>query len=105
MRTGLLIIGTLAFMIASGALAAVGTLRVLMSLGMKYNNNYEFYGQHPAVALIPIIGIVGFVIPGIVVWRLRENHWRVSLCTLVMAMTLIAVLFGAIAVLMRIAAT
>jgi hypothetical protein len=83
-------------MLASGAAAAVGTLSVLMSLGMKYHDNYEYYGQTPAVLLIPIAAIVAFMLPGIIVWGLHQNQWRVSLRTLLIVITLVAVGLGLI---------
>jgi hypothetical protein len=82
-------------MLICGAVATVGAIRVLMSLGLKYHDNYEFYGQSPVVVLIPIAGIIGFVGPGITVWWLHNNHWRVSLRTLFIGLTVFAVLLGA----------
>lgn len=95
MRAVLLVIGTVALMIVCGAVAAVVMLRLLMAVGMSYHNNYEYYGQGPAVLLIPIAGIIGFATPGFLVWRLHKNQWRVSLRTMLIATTVVAVLLGA----------
>jgi hypothetical protein len=65
-----------------------------MSVGLKYHNNYEYYGQTPAVLLIPIAGVLGFAMPGIMVWRLHRNRWRISLRALLVGMTAFAVLLG-----------
>ena len=67
-----------------------------MSLDLKYHDNYEYYGQTPAVLLIPTAAIVAFVVPGVIVWRLHKNQWRVSLRTLLIATTLVAVVLGLI---------
>lgn len=101
MRTALVIVGTLALMTALGAAAAVGTLHVLMTLGMKYHNNYEYYGLTPVRWLIPLFGLVCFALPGIIVWRLHDKPWRVSLGTLLGLMTVVALLIGAITLLIR----
>jgi hypothetical protein len=101
LRIGFLIIGTLVVMIVSGAVAAGGTAYVLLSLGLKYHDNYEYYGQSPAVILIPMFGIIASAISGIIVWRLHNNHWRVSLRTLLIAMTVVAVVMGGIMAMSR----
>jgi hypothetical protein len=54
MRKALLILGTFALMIICGAGAALTTLSWLMNLGLKHYDNYEYYGQTPAVFLIPL---------------------------------------------------
>ena len=87
---------TVVLMVACGIAAMALTLYVLMSLGLKYHNNYEYYGQTPANLLIPISGLIAFVLPGIIVWRLHQNHWRVSLRTLLIAVTVTCVLLGAL---------
>ena len=81
-------------MLACGAAATAGMIRALMSVGLKYHNNYEYYGQTPAVLLIPIAAVFAFVMPGVIVWRLHRNRWRVSLRTLLIGMTAVAVLLG-----------
>ncbi len=65
-----------------------------MSLGMKYHDNYEYYGQSAALLLIPIVAVVAFLIPGLLVWRLHQAQWRISLRTLLIGMTVIAVALG-----------
>jgi hypothetical protein len=94
LRSALLIVGAFVLMVASGAAATIGATSFSMSLGLKYHNNYEYYGKLPAMLLIPFAAIVGFVVPGIVIWRLHINRWRVSLRTLLIATTLVAVVLG-----------
>jgi hypothetical protein len=94
MRTPILIVGTFALMLACGAAAMVGMIRALISVGLKYHNNYEYYGQTPAVLLIPIATVFAFAMPAIIVWRLHRNRWQVSLRTMLIGMTAVAVLLG-----------
>jgi hypothetical protein len=101
MRTAAVIVGTVLLMIASGAAAAFGTARLLMMLGLKYHNNYEYYGLTGAGYLVPILGLACFLLPGIIVWKSHDKHWRISLGTLLGVITLVALLFGVIALLIR----
>jgi hypothetical protein len=94
MRQALLILGTFAAMVVCGAGAALTTLSYLMKLGLKHYDNYEYYGQTPAVLLIPLAAIIGFAAPGILVWWLRNNRWRISLRAMLIIMTLIAAILG-----------
>ena len=94
LRSALLITGTFILMVACGAAATIGTISFLMSLGLKYHDNYEYYGKMPAVLLIPFAAVVGFVVPGVVIWRLHHNRWRVSLRALLVSTTVLAVLMG-----------
>jgi hypothetical protein len=94
MRHALLILGTFALMIVCGAAAALTTLSCLMRLGLKRYDNYEYYGQAPAVFLIPLAAIIGFASPGFLVWWLRNNRWRISLRAMLVIITLIAVVLG-----------
>jgi hypothetical protein len=73
MRGALIILGTLALMFASGAAAIAATLYILMTLGLKYHNNYEYYGQTPAAYLVFVLGAVCFALPGIIVWKLYDK--------------------------------
>jgi hypothetical protein len=96
-----LVVGTFILMVCSGAAAAVVATRVLMSLGLKYHDNYEYYGQSAAVLLIPIAAFVAFVLPGLIVWRLHRTQWRISLRTLLIGMTVVAVALGLVFALLR----
>jgi hypothetical protein len=94
MQKALLILGTFALMIICGAGAALTALSCLMRLGLKHHDNYEHYGQTPAVFLIPLAAIIGFASPGIFVLSLRNNRWRISLRASLIIMTLIAAILG-----------
>ena len=94
MRQALLILGTFAMMMVCGAGAALTTLTCLMKLGLKHHNNYEHYGQTPAVFLLPLAAIIGFAAPGFLVWWFRNNRWRISLRASLIIMTLIAAILG-----------
>ena len=100
MRKFLLIFATFALMVVCGAGAYVMAVSYLMHLGLKLHGNYEYYGSTPAIALIFVAGAMGFAAPGVVVWYLWniELSWRFSLRTLLIAITLIAVVLGLIAV-------
>lgn len=43
---------------------------VLMELGTKWHGNYEYYGQYPALYLIP--GVVGFFLPPLFAWCIKK---------------------------------
>ena len=64
------IVGMVLLMTMSGvALMAVATIS-LMHLGLKQYDNYEYYGQYPALFFGP--AVIGFMLPaGIVWWRGR----------------------------------
>ena len=70
------ILGTLALMVVCGVVAYVATLTSLMELGSKLHNNYEHYGGYPAGVLIYGCGIIGFLVPGVVVWYLHRRATR-----------------------------
>jgi hypothetical protein len=101
MRQALLILGTFAAMVICGAGAALTTLNYLMKLGLERYDNYEHYGQTPAVFLIPLAAIIGFTAPGILVWWLQNNRWRMSLRALLVIMTVVALLLGAVVYALR----
>ena len=110
MRTLLKILGTLALMVISGGIAFGAAVLFLMELGLRVHGNFEYYGPSgPSFgSLLGVVfifgsGAIGFVAPAILMYYLNKNSWRLSLRSLFMAITLIAVLFGAIALLMRIA--
>jgi hypothetical protein len=101
MRKALLILGTFALMIICGAGAALTALSCLMSLGLKHYDNYEHYGQTPAVFLVPLAAIIGFATPGILVWWFRNNRWRISVRALLVIMTLVASILGLVVYTLR----
>jgi hypothetical protein len=94
MRKLLLSLAVLALMIVSGSGAVLASLSFLMSLGTRNHGNYEYYGQTPAVALIFVAGALGFAAPAVIVWYLHKSSWRLSLRTLLIATTMIAVVLG-----------
>ena len=96
-----LIVGTFVLMVCSSAAAAVVATRLLMSLGLKYHDNYEYYGQSAALLVIPLVAFVAFVVPGMIVWRLHRTQWRISLRTLLIGMTMVAVALGLVFALLR----
>jgi hypothetical protein len=96
-----LVAGTFILMVCSGAAAAVVAIRLLMSLGLKYHDNYEYYGQSVARLLIPVAAFVAFVIPGLIVWGLHRTQWRIRLRTLLIGMTVVAVALGLVFSLLR----
>jgi hypothetical protein len=101
MRQALLILSTFALMIVCGTGAALTTLTCLMRLGLKHHDNYEHYGQTSAVLLIPLAAIIGFASPGILVWWLRNNRWRISMRAMLIIMTLIAAILGFVVYVLR----
>ncbi len=96
-----LVVGTFVLMVCSGAAAAVVAIRLLMSLGLKYHHNYEYYGQSATVLVIPVVAFVAFLVPGLIVWRLHKTRWRISLRTLLIGMTVVAVALGLVFALLR----
>lgn len=90
------VVGTLLLMVVSGVVTYVTTIVILMGLGTKFHDNYEYYGGHLALTLLYGLGAIGFMVPGVVVWYLdkRGPPWRFSLRTLLVATTLIAVVLG-----------
>jgi hypothetical protein len=87
-------------MVACGIGAYVLAMILLMDLGSRFHGNYEYYGQTLAIALIFVAGALGFLAPGIVVWYLliTKQPLRFSLRTLLVAMTIVAVLLAVFAV-------
>jgi hypothetical protein len=102
MRTLLIVIGTLALMAACGAAAFAGMLMFLVHLGLKRHGSYEYYGGNLGAFLVFGAAALAFLAPGVVVLHLRRPklHWQFSLRSLLIAMTIVAVLFGIVAVLL-----
>jgi hypothetical protein len=101
-RTLLKSLGTLALMAVCGAAAFAGMLAFLMKLGLKRHDNYEYYGGKFGLILMFGAAAVGFLVPGFVVWGLsyREFRWQFSLRSLLITMTLIALVLGSVAFLL-----
>ena len=68
------IVGTFASMVASGFVAFYVAIYILMQLGSRFHDNYEFYGQFPALFLVP--AAIGFLAPGMIVWHLHKRTTR-----------------------------
>ena len=96
MRKIFVIVGTLALMVFSGIVMYVTAIVILMELGTKFHGNYMYYGSFPALILLYGLGAIGFLAPGVVVWYLHKRGppWRFSLRTLLIAMTVIAIVLG-----------
>lgn len=100
MRNVLKVVGALLVMAACGVAAFVATITFFMNLGLKRHGNYEYYGSWPVAGLIYLAGAIGFLAPGMVMWRLRARPIpsQFSLRSVLIAMTLVAVLAGLIAI-------
>jgi hypothetical protein len=51
----------------SGFVFLAAAILILMNLGLKYHDNYEYYGQYPALYIGPgIVGLlVGYFLPSL----------------------------------------
>ena len=58
--------------IVSGLVFFLGSIFVLMQVGLSRFDNYEYYGQYPALYVVP--GLVGPFLPSIVAWLLRRSR-------------------------------
>ena len=56
--------------IVSGLAFLFGAIFVLMCLGTERHGNYEYYGNYPALYLIP--GLLGLCFPSILAWVVRK---------------------------------
>ena len=102
----LLVLGTGMLMVVCGVGAFVWTLTYLMALGTKFHGNYEYYGGTPAVYVIFVAGALGFAAPGLIVWYLCNRpipqlSGRFSLRTMLIVVTVVALLIGVVSVLYR----
>ena len=74
------IVATGASMAVGGAVTFFVTILVLMELGTKFHDNYEYYGRYPVLFLGP--AVLGFLAPGVVVWYLDrrgvQSGWKVA---------------------------
>ena len=90
-------VGAFTLMAAGGFAAFTWALTVLMRLGTKHHDIYDYYGYtHPLLSAMFVFGTVlaGFVAPGVIVWRLQKHSWRVSLRTLLVATTVAAIILA-----------
>ena len=93
----------LAVMVACGVVAFATAVVFFMRLGLKQHNNYEYYGSWPVLMLVYGVGLAGFLIPGLLVWRLssKQPRWQFSLRSLLVAMTVIAVALTVVVLIFR----
>ena len=68
------ILGTLALMVTSGMVALAAAIFILMDLGSRLHDNYEYYGKYPALFFGP--AAIAFLAPGVVVWYLHKRGTR-----------------------------
>jgi len=54
-----------------GFLSFLGSISILMQIGLSRYDNYEYYGNLWPLYVVP--GLVGFVFPSIVAWLLRRS--------------------------------
>ena len=90
-----IVIGTVVLMLAGAFAAFSGALTVLMGLGTKTHNIYDYYAYtYPVPSILFMIGTTatGFIAPGVIVWYLRKHSWRISLRTLFIMMTVVALM-------------
>ncbi len=90
-----LFVGTIVLMLVGGFAMFSLALTIVMRLGSKYHDIYDYYGYtYPLSTGLFIIGTTafGFVAPAVIVWRLHKSSWQVSLRALFITMTVAAVL-------------
>jgi hypothetical protein len=58
--------------IVSGLVFFFGSIFILMEIGLSRYDNYEYFGQYPALYVVP--GLVGLFLPSIVAWLLRRSR-------------------------------
>jgi hypothetical protein len=100
-------LGTFVLMAVCGIGAFVLTAFSLFELGLALHGNYEIYTQYPhshGIALCFVIGAIGFLAPGFIVWKLHTGYKfpsQFSLRNLLIAATIIAIVLGAAVLLYR----
>lgn len=57
--------------IVSGLVFFVGSIFILMEIGLARYDNYEYYGQYPALYVVP--GLVGLFLPSLVALLMRKS--------------------------------
>lgn len=97
-RKAFALLGMFLLMSVCGVLALVLVITFFMNLGLKYHDNYEYYGLiyggSPVLVSLWVLGIAGFLSPAVLVWYLKKHAWRVSLRTVLMAMLTLSVILG-----------
>lgn len=58
--------------ILSAVIVFFGSIIFLMRLGLARYDNYEYYGNYPALYLVP--PLIGYFLPSILAWILRRGH-------------------------------
>jgi hypothetical protein len=76
MKLFLSILGILASMIVSGAVAFFVTILVLMQLGLSLHDNYEYYGRYPLLVWGP--ASLAFVTPAVIASQVSRRRGRMA---------------------------
>jgi hypothetical protein len=58
--------------ILSAVLFFFGSIIFLMQVGLARFDNYEYYGNYPALYLVP--PLVAYFLPSLLAWVLRRGH-------------------------------
>lgn len=93
----LVVLAVFLSMLISGFASMAGVIVFLMNLGLKYHDNYEYYGAiwlngYPALFLMCLAGAIGFAAPGVICWRLSDRKVRFSVRTALLITTFVAIL-------------
>jgi hypothetical protein len=95
-----LVLGTVALMAAGGFAMFSLALSIAVRLGSKNHGIYDYYGYtYPYLFVAFMLGAMalGFVAPGVIVWRLHKNSWRFSIRALFIIISVVSVLVAAYA--------
>lgn len=57
--------------IVSGLVFFFGAIFVLLEIGLARYDNYEYYGQYPALYVVP--GLFGLIMPSLISWMVRKT--------------------------------
>ena len=68
----LMLLLNVATAVVCGAACLVGSIFVLMKLGLDRYDNYEYYSQYPALYVVP--GLIGLFLPSLVRWATRKRR-------------------------------
>jgi hypothetical protein len=110
MMNALKVLGTFVLMVFCGVVAFAATAFSLFELGLELLGNFDYFFAYPhsfGVALSFVAGAIGFLAPGVIVWK-RHNfaEYKIpsqfGLRTLLIVMTVIAVILGLAVLLYRI---
>ena len=58
--------------ILSAVIVFFGSIIFLMQLGLSRYDNYEYYGNYPALYWVP--PLVAYFLPSLLAWVLRRGH-------------------------------